>query len=332
MESLLRIRNAVLALLAVTVLGTTGYLVLGFTVLEAVYQTVTTVATVGFREVRPLTPAGQIFTIVLILLGVGVVLYNLSVILEAVTEGHLRAYLERRHMDRTIDRMSGHVIVCGCGRVGRAAADHLVATGHQVVIVAENPERLAELDPGTAHLCGDVTDDAVLRAAGIDRARALIATLDTDADTVYATLSARAIRSDLVIIARARARTGASRTKLELAGATRAINPQRIGGRRMAAFALQPDVAEFLDVVMHDDELDFRIKEIHVGTGSPVDGVTIEELDLRTRTGALLLAVRRPGQSFEPNPPGDLVVPSGSVLIVLGTQAELDATTRLGSS
>jgi len=328
-ESLLRIRNAVLGLMAVTVLGTIGYLALGFTFLDALYQTVTTVATVGFREVQPLTPTGQVFTIVLILLGVGVVLYNLSVILEAVTEGHLRAYLERRHMDRTIDRMSGHVIVCGCGRVGRAAADHLIATGQQVVVVDEDPERLADLDEGVAHLCGDVTDDAVLRAAGIDRARALIATLDTDADTVYATLSARAIRSDLVIIARAR--TGASRTKLELAGATRAINPQRIGGRRMAAFALQPDVAEFLDVVMHDEELDFRIKEIHVGAGSLIEGATIERLDLRARTGALLLAVRRgSGQPFEPNPPDDLEVPAGSVLIVLGTQAELDAATRLG--
>jgi len=329
-ESLRRIRNALLGLIAVTVVGTVGYLVLGFTFLEALYQTVTTVATVGFREVQPLTPAGQIFTIVLILIGVGVVLFNLSLILEAVTEGHLRAYLERRHMDRAIERMSGHVVICGCGRVGRAAADHLIATGHQVVIVDNDPERLEQLDHDTQHLCGDVTDDAVLRAAGIDRARALIATLDTDADTVYATLSARAIRSDLVIVARAR--TADSRAKLLLAGATRAINPQAIGGRRMAVFALQPDVAEFLDVVMHDEELDFRIKEIHVGAGSAVDGHTIEDLDLRGRTGALLLAIRRgSGQPFEPNPPGDLVVPTGSVLIVLGTEAELDAAARLGS-
>jgi len=330
-ESLRRIRNALLGLIAVTVVGTVGYLLLGFTFLEALYQTVTTVATVGFREVQPLTPAGQIFTIVLILLGVGIVLFNLSLILEAVTEGHLRAYLERRHMDRSIERMSGHVIVCGYGRVGRAAADHLIATGHQVVVVDNDPGRLEQLDKDTHHLCGDVTDDAVLQAAGIDRARALIATLDTDADTVYATLSARAMRSDLVIIARAR--TADSRTKLLLAGATRAINPQRIGGRRMAVFALQPDVAEFLDVVMHDEELDFRIKEIHVSPGSAVDGQTIEALDLRGQTGALLLAIRRgANQPFEPNPPGDLVVPAGSVLIVLGTEAELDAATELGSA
>jgi voltage-gated potassium channel len=330
MESLRRITSALIALLAVTVLGTVGYLTLGFTLLEALYQTVTTVATVGFREVRPLTPAGEIFTIVLILLGVGTVLYNLGVILEAVTEGHLRQHLERRHMDKAIRAMRGHVIICGYGRVGRSAADYLVATGHQVVVVDNDPARLEMLGKGLTHLCGDVTDDAVLADAGIERARALIAALNTDADTVYVTLSARAMRSDLVIIARAR--TTDSKAKLLLAGASRAINPQRIGGRRMAAFALHPDVAEFLDVVMHDEDLDFRIEEVHVEAGSSLAGRSVGELDLRGRTGALLLAIRRgTGQQFEPNPPGDVIVPPDSVLIALGTGAELHRLSRLGS-
>ncbi len=329
MESLRRITTALIALVAVTVIGTVGYLVLGFTFLEALYQTVTTVATVGFREVRPLTSAGQVFTIVLIVLGVGTVLYNLGVILEAVTEGHLRDHLERRHMDRSIAALEGHVIICGHGRVGRSAADYLVATGHEVVVVDNDHERLERLGPGFLHLRGDVTDDAVLRAAGIDKARAVIAALDTDADTVYVTLSARAMRPDLVIIARAR--TTESKAKLLLAGASRAINPQRIGGRRMAAFALQPDVAEFLDVVMHDEDLDFRIQEVHVEQGSALDGQSVGELALQERTGALLLAIRRgTGQPFEPNPSHDLVVPPGSVLIALGTQAELDALAGLG--
>lgn len=328
MESLRRIRNALIALAAVTIVGTVGYLVLGFTLLEALYQTVTTVATVGFREVRPLTPAGQIFTIVLILLGVGAVLYSLSVIFEAVTEGHLRAHLERRRMNRTIAAMEDHVIVCGCGRVGRAAAEFLAGTGLQVVVVDTDPARFEELGPGFAHLVGDVTDDAVLQAAGIEHARALIATLDTDADTVYVVLSARAIRPDLVIVARAR--TTDSKTKLVLAGATRAINPQRIGGRRMAVFALQPDVAEFLDVVMHDEDLDFRIVQVEVREGSPLVGQSV--LRVRERTGALLLALRRgAGQPFEPHPAEDLAVPEGSVLIALGTQEELDALAALGS-
>lgn len=329
-ESLRRIRRAVLALAAVTTVGTVGYLLLGFSALEALYQTVTTVATVGFREVRPLTPTGQVFTMVLILFGVGTVLYNLGVILEAVTEGHLRQYLERSHMDKVIAGLHAHVIVCGYGRVGHAAADFLAGSGLPVVVVDSDPARLEPCGPELLRICGDVTDDAVLREAGIERARAVVVALDDDAETVYVTLSARAIRPEMVIVARAR--TTDSKAKLLLAGATRAINPQRIGGRRMAVYALQPDVAEFLDVVMHDEDLDFRIKEIHVSQSSPLVGRTVAELDARERTGALLLAIRREaGQSFEPHPPNELVLPAGSVLIALGTEVELDALARLAA-
>ncbi|MGZ8745392.1 MAG: potassium channel family protein [Nocardioides sp.] len=326
MGSLRRIVVAVAALVAVTVFGTVGYLLLGFTVLEAVYQTVTTVATVGFREVRPLTATGEIFTIVLIVVGVGTVLYNLSVILEAVTEGHLRQHLERRRMDAKIAALRGHVIICGYGRVGGSAAEFLRAGGHEIVVVDAEPGRLVGLD--APYLVGDVNDDEVLRTAGIAHARAVIIALDTDADTVYATLSARAMRPDVVIVARAR--TTGSKGKLELAGATRAVNPQRIGGRRLAAFALQPDVAEFLDVVMHDENLDWRVQQVPIGPASALAGRRVAEMRIAERTGALLLAVRRaPDAALEPNPPGDLVAPAGTVLIALGTPAELDALSAL---
>jgi len=331
MGGLRRIIRAVLALAVVTLLGTVGYLLLGFSPLEAMYQTVTTVATVGFREVKPLTPAGMVFTMVLIVVGVGTVLYNLGVILEAVTEGHLRQFLERRRMDHRIAAMRGHVIIGGHGRVGRSAREYLVANGYDVVVVDRDPHRVQGLEGDVAHIVGDVTDDAVLREAGIAHARALVAALETDADTVYLTLSARAMRPDLVIIARAR--TTDSKDKLVLAGATRAVNPQRIGGRRMAVFALQPDVAEFLDVVMHDEDVDFRLEQVPVLPGSALAGRTVGELEVRQRTGALLLALRRQvDQPLELNPPAETPVPPGAVLIALGTQSELDALTALGRS
>lgn len=329
MGGLRRINRAVLALAVVTLLGTVGYLLLGFTPLEAMYQTVTTVATVGFREVKPLTPAGMVFTMVLIVVGVGTVLYNLGVILEAVTEGHLRQFLERRRMDQRIAAMRGHVIICGHGRVGRSAREYLVANGYDVVVVDKDPHRVEGLETDVVHIVGDVTDDAVLREAGIEHARALVAALETDADTVYLTLSARAMCPDLTIVARAR--TTDSKNKLVLAGATRAVNPQRIGGRRMAVFALQPDVAEFLEVVMHDEDVDFRIEQVPVLPGSALAGRTVGELGVRERTGALLLALRRAAdQPLEPNPAPGTPVPPGAVLIALGTQSELDALVVLG--
>ena len=332
--SLSRIKVALFGLVLVIGLGTLGYLVLPvaadgdrFTPLEALYQTVTTVATVGFREVHPLTATGQVFTIGLIILGAGTVLYNLGLLVEAVTEGHLRQHLERRRMDSDIERLSGHVIICGFGRVGRAAAEQLVATGSEVVVVDRDPSRFADTD--VLHLVGNVTeDDAMLEAAGIHRARALVPSLDSDAETLYLTLSARALAPALIIVARAR--TADSKQKLVLAGATRAVNPQMIGGRRLAAFALQPDVAEFMDVVVHDRELDFRIQQVTVDAGSALAGRTLEELDLGDRTGVQVLAMRPSGTTgFSFRPPGSAVVGDGCVLIGFGTLDGIAALQKL---
>ena len=168
-------------------------------------------------------------------------------------------------MEHDISRLRGHVIVCGFGRVGTSAVSHLVDTGHTVVVIDRDPERLA--DSLLQYVIGDASNDDVLRAAGIEHARALICALDTDADTTYATLSARALRPDLVIISRAR--TVASKDKLVRAGATRAVNPQLIGGRRMASCALHADVAEFLDGVMHSEEVDHEFEQVRIPPAAP---------------------------------------------------------------
>jgi len=173
--------------------GTIGYVLLGFDVLDAIYQTVTTVTTVGFREVNPLTAAGQLFTIVLILSGVGTALYSFGVLLEALIEGHLRQHMGRWRMDRQISRMNGHIIICGCGRVGSASVQYLSSLGQPFVVIDRDPARLEGLEHPS--VLGDVTDDRVLEAAGIGRARALITAVDTDAGNIYVTLSARALET-----------------------------------------------------------------------------------------------------------------------------------------
>ena len=301
------------------VAGTVGYVILGFGFIDAVYQTVTTVSTVGFREIHPLSTAGVFFTIALILVGVGTALYTFGVVLEALIEGRLREQLGRRRMERQIGRMTGHFIICGGGRVGRACVLFLDALGKQVVVVDRDPARLQGLDYPT--VLGDIAEDSILEAAGIGHAYALIAALDSDADNVFVTLSSRALRPDLVIIARAR--TEASKSKLLRAGANRAVNPQLIGGRRMAAFALQPHVAEFLDVVMHDETLDYRIEEVKITAASPLVGRCLADTALGSTNGALVLAIRTASGRFVANPAPDTRLDPDTVLIVLGTSAQL---------
>lgn len=326
MNPLSRIRRAFVGLALVMAIGTIGYLLFGFSFIDALYQTVTTVTTVGFREVHPIESVGEkLFTIVLVLAGVGTAFYTFGVSLEALVEGHLRTERERRRMDRTLEKLEGHVIVCGWGRVGRACAAYASRDGTPVVVIDRNPDRLVDL-PHLA-VVGDVTDDEVLRKAGVERARALVAALETDADNVYVTLSGRSLRPDLVIIARAR--TESSEPKLHRAGADHVVNPQRLGGDRMAAFAVQPHIMDFLDVVMHDKSLEIRIEEATVAAGSRLAGATLGEAGVLEKTGAQLLAVRTTDGHFHTNPPPSTCLLAGHVLIAIGTAEQVDALRTL---
>jgi voltage-gated potassium channel len=319
-----KMRLALGMLASVFVVGTVGYVILGFSVLDAVYQTVTTVATVGFREVQPLDSVGKVFTIVLILVGVGTALYTFSVVLETLFEGQLRELFGRRRMERQIEALDRHVIVCGWGRVGRAIGEELTTAGTDLVVVERDPERVSDILLPT--LVGDATEDRVLEKAGVARARALIAALDNDAGNLFVTLSARSLCPDLFIVARAR--VDESEEKLRRAGADRVVNPQSIGGARIAAFVLQPHVTEFLDVVMHDRGLQFRLEEVLVPPGSSVAGQSIRAAQLRDRTGALVLALREQDGTFNTNPSPDTTIHPGQVLIAIGTPDELGALER----
>ncbi len=170
---------------------------------------------------------------------------------------------------------------------------------------------------------GDASNDDVLREAGIDHAAALVAAVATDATNLYITLSGRSLRPDLFIVARAR--EDASVAKLERAGADRVVNPQEIGGARMAAFLVQPNVTEFLDVVMHDHEMELRLEEVKVGADSPLAGISVAQAAIRDRTGALILALRDPDGGFITTPDAGTVMQPGQVLIAIGTPAQLAA-------
>lgn len=309
------------ALALVLLAGTVGYLLFGFDLVDAIFQTVITVTTVGFNSPHRLDTASRIFTIVLILVGVGTALFTFSVVLEMLIDGHMRELVKRRRMERDIARMHHHVILCGWGRVGREVASYLATAGRDVVVVDRDPERSAGLPYSS--VCGDVTDDETLLQSGIERAGTLVAALDTDADNLYVTVAARSMRPDIQIIARAR--NESSEPKLLRAGADRVVNPQQLGGGRMASFVTQPHVVDFVDVVMHDGTLKFRLEELAVSSSSPLAGNSLRSAHLRDRTGALVLAIRRSDGTFLTNPAPEDPISAGDVLISVGTAEQLAA-------
>ena len=314
-----RLRLAVGLVASVFVVGVIGYRAHGLTWTESAYQTVTTVTTVGYRELGEFGPGMQWFTMLIIVTGVSTVLYTFTLVVQVVVEGQLIDFLGRRRMDRRISEMRGHVVVCGWGRVGRSVVADLVAGGREVVIVDRDESRTRAVPHAT--ITGDATIDATLRAAGVEHASALIAALEGDADNLFVTLSARAINPDLFIVARARA--DESIAKLARAGADRVVNPQELGAARMASFVIEPNVAEFVDVVMHDRALDFRLHEVPVPENSSLAGRTLREADLRARANVLVLALRDGSNTFVTNPDPETVIEPGSVIIAIGTSGDL---------
>ncbi len=320
-QTILRLRLALALLVAVFVVGSIGYAVLGLSALDAMYMTLITITTVGYQNLLddPLTGVEKAFTMAIIVAGVGTVLYTFTLGMQVVVEGQLREFVGRRRMDRKIAEMRGHVIVCGWGRVGRAAAGDIQHAGRQVVVVDLNPARVVDITIPT--VIGDATLDATLRAAGIEHANALVAALEGDAENLFVTLSSRAINPGLFIVARAR--QDDSIQKLSRAGADRVVNPQQLGAARMASFVVQPNVAEFVDVVMHERSMDFRMQEVEIDATSALAGITLRDANLRSRAGVLVLALRGDDGAFTTNPDPETVLHPHNVIIAVGTDEAL---------
>jgi voltage-gated potassium channel len=318
-----RVRLGLLLLTAVVVVGAGWFwLVEGFGLVDAIYQTVMTVTTVGFAEIEPLGTRGRIFVSVLMVVGVGVALYAIVGLIEDVLEHQLGRW-GRKRMERQIERLHGHVVLCGYGRVGRGIVPMIEGRSEVVVIdrEAERVERAQEA--GLFALEGDATDDDVLLAAGLARAGTLIVSLQSDADAISTVLSARAISSTVRIVARANAEN--SEAKLARAGVDHVVNPLRLGSVRLATFALQPAVADFVDLVGPSAGEAFRLEQLVVPATSPFAGRRMAECRLREQTGALVLALRGPDGEFESNPGGQAVLAAGTTLVVIGTPGQLAA-------
>ena len=317
-----RLLIAVVSLIAILIAGTAGYILIeGWSLLDALYMTVITLTTVGYLEVHEMSASGRVFTMFLLIGGVGGALYTLTAIVQYVLEGNLGSTLGRRQMKNRIAGLRNHFIICGYGRVGHEIARVLAEEGVPFVVVDKDKDAVAhaEMD-GRLYLLADAADEAVLREAGVEHARGLIVALGDDADSTYVTLSARQLRSDLFI--EARASSPEAEKKLKRAGASRIVSPYAAGARRMAMLALRPEVADFIDI-MDNHNRELELETVSVAEGSPLIGKPVS--DLRSSTRASVLAVTRQDGTLVANPAGDEVLASGDRLIVLGTREQMRA-------
>ncbi len=310
-------------LFIIIIAGILGYSVLeGFSLLESVYMVVITLSTVGFKEVRELGPYGKFLTIGIIIMGVGTVAYTVGQFVEIMVEGQIIGYRRRKRMEKKTKELKNHYIICGFGRVGHQVAEGFRAHKVPFVVIDAKPETTEELeDSGIPYIIGDASSDEALEGAGIRQAKGLVAANDSDVANVFVTLTARVLNPKLYIVARAAQME--SEKKLKKAGANRVISPYFIAGQRMATMALKPVTVDFIDTVMRGEKLEHNIEEIRIDKSSKIAGKTIGGSEIRTKTGATVLAVKRFNGTFELHPSAGTKIETGDTLVVVGTSAEL---------
>jgi voltage-gated potassium channel len=298
--------------------GTTGYVLIeGWSVWDAFYMTVTTVATVGFREVHPLTTRGQAFTVLLIVSGVGTVFYTATLLATTVVEGGLQRRFERRRIAFMLERLQDHFILCGYGRIGSMIAEELARQKVPFVVIERDVERVRSvINRGWVALEADASHEDVLNRTGIHRARGLIAAVGTDAENVYTVLTARVMRPDLFIIARVE--SDDAEHKLRRAGADRVISPYHIGAAHMVQTALRPAVVDFVQLATSSGHLELSMEQVRVPPASPLVGKSLVESGIRQKFGVIIVAIKRADSAMAFNPPPDAVIRSGDELVVLG--------------
>jgi voltage-gated potassium channel len=322
---LLRFRLPVLLLVIVLTVGVIGYMTLeGWSLLDAFYMTIITISTVGYSELHPQTVEGRLFTAALIVFGVGTMLFGFGTFAETLADNSFGVFRRQRQMEARLNALKGHFIVCGYGRIGTQVVIEFEQHEVPYVIVDRGEEPLGRLrSERRLHIEGDAASEEILKEAGIERAKGLICAVDSDERAVYIVLAARALNPKLYVIARAG--YPESLRRLELAGADRVISPYRMAGHLMAELAVRPALVDVLDT-LHHGESDIGLEELLVNPRTSAVGKTVAEAGLLETSRAKLLAVRRRDGSLHVNPPSDLRLEEGDLLIALGSEPQLQAT------
>jgi len=326
-----RLKAVLLILVVVIAFGTVGYSIIErWPLLDALYMTIITLSTVGFREVYSLSPAGRVFTMVIIVVGVAGAAYTLSVIGQMIVEGEIKRLLGRRRMQKGIKELVDHYIVCGFGKVGRRVARELNLRRVPFVVVDKDPQRIELADKdGFLFVQGDSTTDETLLDAGIERAKGLIIALASEADNVFIALSARQLNPNLFITARGE--SDDAEKKLKRAGANKVVFPHRIGAIRMALTTLRPNLVDFMTVMTFDKDTGLAIEEIQVKPGSSLDQTTLQLCPIRKELGIMVVGIKKMGKDVFLNPAPDTKIEAGDILIVIGEREKLEKLEKLTS-
>jgi voltage-gated potassium channel len=321
MRAFRNLKRIASALIVLTFVGMAGFhYIEGWTWFDGFYMVVTSFTTIGYQELHPLSHAGRVFNVILILCGVSLVFLGIGSLTQALLEFSLRSFFGRRRMEREIDRLKGHYIICGAGRVGRSAARELARKPVPFVIVEANEQKATRFAENWLMLVGDATQEQTLRQVHIERARGLVAATTTDATNLYIILTARSLNPQLRIIARA-SEEDAEKHLLK-AGADSVVSPYHFAGQRIAQSFLRPHVVSFLDTATTHLGMDLEIGEIQVGATSEFAGKTVGSSRLRQERGVIILAIKR-GQGMRFNPSPEDVIESGDCLIAMGQPAQL---------
>jgi voltage-gated potassium channel len=319
--ALKHLRNAFIALLIIIIFGTSGYMFLeGWNLADSLYMVIITITTTGYEEVHPLTTTGEIFTLFLVIISFATVIYIGGIGIQILIESNI---FKRRRMQNKIDKLSDHYIVCGYGRMGTHICDELTHEEVPFVVIENNPANHLKLDEiGYLYDDGDASHDSTLERVGVKRAKGLIAVLPNDAENVFATLSAKFLNPKIFVVARAV--EDETEPKLLKAGADRVVKPYELGGVRMASLVLRPGVADFIEIVAANRNLDLQIEEIVVRKGSKMHKKTLAELPIRTEFNTIIVSIQNDEKGiFVYNPKGDTIVDEGNKLIAIGEKKNL---------
>jgi len=315
----------VLLFAAVTTAGTIGYmLVEGWSAWDAFYMTIISVTTAGYREVHPMSRAGEAWTSLVLVCGVSTLFYTASQVMAEVVEGEFFKGVQARRFQRMLDQLTNHFIICGYGRIGSVIAEEFRRQQVPYVVVDRDAERVHQvIANGGMAVEADASRDHVLHSVGISRARGLIAAVGSEAENVYTVLTARELNPSLYIIARSESTD--AEPKLLRAGANRVLSPYQLGGVQMAATALRPAVVDFMQLATSSERLELSAEQIEVGEGTLLVGRSIKDANLRQDFGVIVVAIKRKAGHMEFNPPPEAVIAAHDQLVVLGSTDQLKA-------